>query len=56
MAVGRAYQTMLRQASMQSYQNAFWILSIAIACLIPLPFVMRKPPKHDGVPEEAVGH
>jgi DHA2 family multidrug resistance protein len=56
MAVGQAYQTMLRQASMQSYQNAFWLLSIAIACLIPLPFVMRKPPKHDGVPEEAVGH
>ena len=56
MAVGQAYQTMLRQASMQSYQNAFWVLSVTIACLIPLPFVMRKPPKHDGAPEEAAGH
>ena len=48
MAMGQAYQTMLRQASMLSYQNAFWWLSVIIACLIPLPFIMRKPPKAEG--------
>jgi MFS transporter, DHA2 family, multidrug resistance protein len=56
MAVGQAYEMMLRQASMLSYQNAFFVLSIAIACLIPLPFVMRKPPKHEGTQKEAMGH
>jgi DHA2 family multidrug resistance protein len=45
-AVGHAYQQMLRQASMLSYMNAFWLMSLVIACLIPLPFIMRKPPAH----------
>src|SRR5271170_6878260 len=43
-AIGHAYQQMLRQASMLSYMNAFWLLSVIIACLIPLPFIMRRPP------------
>jgi DHA2 family multidrug resistance protein len=55
LATGQAYQTMIRQASMLSYQNAFWALSVIIACLIPLPFIMRKPPRHDA-PKEAMGH
>ncbi|MFT4112124.1 DHA2 family efflux MFS transporter permease subunit [Silvibacterium sp.] len=46
LATGQVYQTLLRQAQMLSYQNAFWGLSMAIGCLIPLPFIMRKPPKH----------
>ena len=45
MAVGQAYQQMLRQASMLSYKNAFFILSIVILCLSPLPFIMRLPNK-----------
>lgn len=54
-AMGQAYQNMLRQASMLSYQNAFFILSCAIACLIPLPFVMRLPPKRAKPDPEALG-
>ena len=46
---------MLRQASMLSYQNAFFILACAIFCLIPLPFVMRLPPKRAKVDPEAMG-
>ena len=45
LAYAHAYQQMLRQASMLSYKNAFFILSITILCLSPLPFVMRRPPK-----------
>ena len=45
LAYAHAYQQMLRQASMLSYKNAFFILSIIILCLSPLPFVMRRPPK-----------
>ncbi len=56
LAVGRAWQTLLRQSSMLSYQNAFWALSVMIACLIPLPFIMRKPPPRKAAPEESMGH
>jgi len=52
-AVGHAYTQMLRQASMLSYMNAFWVLSVVIACLIPLPFIMRKPPARVKAPLEA---
>ncbi len=54
-AIARAYSTMLRESAMLSYANAFWVLSILIACLIPLPFIMRKPPKLAKAPE-AAGH
>ena len=30
---------------MLGYKNAFFILSMTILCLAPLPFVMRRPPK-----------
>jgi DHA2 family multidrug resistance protein len=46
----------VQQASMLSYMNAFWVLSVVIACLIPLPFIMRKPPAMKKPPEEAMGH
>ena len=55
LAVGRAYQEMLRQASMLSYQNAFLILSITILCLSPLPFIMRLPSKRAKPDPEALG-
>jgi DHA2 family multidrug resistance protein len=41
---------------MLSYMNAFWWLSVIIACLIPLPFIMRKPPAMKKAPGEAMGH
>jgi DHA2 family multidrug resistance protein len=55
MAVGQAYQQMLREASMLAYKNAFLILSAVILCLVPLPFVMRLPPKRAKVDPEALG-
>jgi MFS transporter, DHA2 family, multidrug resistance protein len=45
LAVGDAWQTLNRQAQMLSYQNAFWGLSLIVACLVPLPFIMRRPPR-----------
>jgi DHA2 family multidrug resistance protein len=56
LAVGHAYEEMLRQASMLSYMNAFWLLSVIIACLVPLPFIMRKPPARTKAPLEAGAH
>jgi DHA2 family multidrug resistance protein len=56
-AMGQAYQQMLRQASMLSYKNAFFLLSCTIFCLIPLPFIMRLPAKRAKVdPEALAGH
>jgi DHA2 family multidrug resistance protein len=44
-ALGNAWQTLNRQAQMLSYQNAFWGLSLIIVLLVPLPFIMRRPPR-----------
>ena len=63
-AMGEAYQVMVRQATMLSYKNAFLILSIAVVCLSPLPFLMRLPPKRpvrpgvkaEPAPEELAVH
>jgi DHA2 family multidrug resistance protein len=44
LAIGDAYRELGRQANMLSYQNAFWGLSVIIALLVPIPFLMKKPP------------
>jgi DHA2 family multidrug resistance protein len=49
-AVGYAYLQMGRQAGMLSYQNAFGLLGTIVLVLVPLPFIMRKPPKTAGPP------
>jgi DHA2 family multidrug resistance protein len=57
LAVGYAYQQMIRQATMLSYQNAFAVLSGVILCLTPLPFIMRLPSKSAPKPKaEDMGH
>jgi DHA2 family multidrug resistance protein len=56
MAVGYAYEQMVRQASMLAYKNAFAILAGVIICLTPLPFVMRLPPKAAKPSPEAMSH
>jgi DHA2 family multidrug resistance protein len=42
-AVALAYQTVQQQASALSFENSFWIMSVVVACLTPLPFLMRRP-------------
>ncbi len=36
------YQIAQAQAGTVSFVNAFFIMSIAVACLVPLPWVMRR--------------
>jgi MFS transporter, DHA2 family, multidrug resistance protein len=55
-AVGNAWQTLNQQAQMLSYQNAFWGMSLIVALLIPLPFIMRRPPRTRPASEAAGGH
>jgi len=54
-AFGRAYRQMLRQASMLSYKNAFFLLSLTILLMSPLPYIMRRPPARLKPPVDA-GH
>jgi len=42
-ALALAYGTVQAQASALSFENSFWIMSLIIACLAPLPFIMRRP-------------
>jgi DHA2 family multidrug resistance protein len=52
-AAGYAYQQLGRQAAMLSYENAFFALGMLVLFLVPLPFIMRKPPKRAGPPPPA---
>jgi DHA2 family multidrug resistance protein len=42
-ALALAYHTVQAQANAISFQSSFWIMSLVVACLVPLPFVMRRP-------------
>jgi DHA2 family multidrug resistance protein len=42
-ALAMAYLTVQRQASAVGIDNAFWMMSLIIVCLVPLPFIMRRP-------------
>jgi DHA2 family multidrug resistance protein len=42
-ALFMAYQMVHAQASALSFENSFWIMSAIVICLVPLPFIMRRP-------------
>jgi DHA2 family multidrug resistance protein len=42
-ALALAYGTLQAQANALSFKNSFWMMAILIACLSPLPFIMRRP-------------
>jgi DHA2 family multidrug resistance protein len=42
-ALAMAYFTVQSQAGALSFKNAFFVMSVMIACLSPLPFIMRRP-------------
>ncbi len=35
--------TVQSQANALSFKNSFFVMSVIIACLSPLPFIMRRP-------------
>jgi DHA2 family multidrug resistance protein len=47
LAMQQAYNQVMglveQQAALLSYVNAFWMVSIVVACLVPLPFLLKKP-------------
>jgi DHA2 family multidrug resistance protein len=44
-AMAMAYQTIQAQANALSFENSFWVMSAIVLCLVPLPFIMRRPPR-----------
>ncbi len=52
-ALALAYQTVQQQASALSFENSFWIMSVIVACLTPLPFIMRRPKPGEQQPRGA---
>jgi len=46
-AMGMMYSSVLRQASAMSFLDCFWLLGVAMIVLLPVIFIMRRPPKHD---------
>jgi DHA2 family multidrug resistance protein len=56
LAAAYAYQMLERQANMLAYQNAFWVLGVAIAVLIPLPFIMKRPPPRGRAAAKPIEH
>ena len=47
-AMATAYQTVQQQSSALSFENSFWLMSVMILFLVPLPFIMRRPPRSGG--------
>ena len=47
LALQQAYSQVMgmieQQAALLSYVNAFWIVALIVACLVPLPFFLKKP-------------
>jgi DHA2 family multidrug resistance protein len=54
-ALAMIYGNMRAQAAAMSFENAFWMMSLLIAGLVPLPFIMRRPPK-SGKREVVIEH
>jgi len=46
-ALGIVYAAVIRQATMMSFIDVFWLLGVVMIALLPLVFIMRRPPGHD---------
>ncbi len=55
-ALMMAYQTVQAQANALSFKNSFFVMSAIVICLVPLPFIMRRPPKHPGQQPLSAAH
>ena len=53
LALQQAYNQVMgviqQQAALLSYVSAFWMVSIIVACLVPLPFLLKKPRPGDAL-------
>jgi DHA2 family multidrug resistance protein len=45
-ALGLTYAGVVRQASLMSFVDCFWLMGMAMVIMLPLVFIMRKPPRY----------
>jgi len=45
-AVGIAYQTVIKQATLMSFVDAFWLAGVLMVALIPVALILRRPARH----------
>jgi len=43
LAMAHVYKTIQAQASALSFENSFFVMAVAVLCLVPFPFLMRRP-------------
>lgn len=55
-ALALAYATMQAQAGALSFENSFWVMSLIVLCLTPLPLIMRRPKPGEARGGEAPAH
>ncbi len=53
-ALGAVYGMVQNQATAMAFVDCFWLLGVAMIVLLPLVFIMRRPPRH--AEPVAVGH
>jgi DHA2 family multidrug resistance protein len=44
--LGAAYGQLVRQAMTMAFVDCFWLMGIAILLILPVVFIMRRPPRH----------
>ncbi|HGJ66010.1 TPA: hypothetical protein ENS27_11575 [bacterium] len=44
--MGIAYAQVMKQSAVMAFIDCFWAVGIAIIAIIPIIFIMRRPPKH----------
>ena len=49
-AYARVFLMVQQQATSLAYKDAVSALAVLVACLIPLTFIMKKPPAHGAAP------
>jgi MFS transporter, DHA2 family, multidrug resistance protein len=49
-ALGLTYSTVIRQATTMSFIDCFWLIGVGVLVVIPLVFIMRRPPRQTGGP------
>jgi MFS transporter, DHA2 family, multidrug resistance protein len=47
-ALGITYMNVVKQATLMAFIDCFWLLGVAMIVLIPVVFIMRRPPRHTG--------
>jgi DHA2 family multidrug resistance protein len=55
-ALKKIYGEVVRQATTMGFNDAFFVLSVLMACILPLVLLLRRPAHQVGPPDAGGGH